>query len=439
MLFELTQILYAIANLSYDILYLKKSNIVKRSDGEPLKSASINSLISVYHEPINIIRNNILSQLASNYPKNLINIYLIVEKEDIKTVGYVDVLSKEFENVHGIIIPPNGEGDWDDVVKVSGLDTFDLPFGKGRALLYAYYTKRSNVAGSDVITIYDAEDIIDPDLVKSALAGLERGYDIIQGKIRYRNGGNGLLVALESAEPVIWSNVIYPHTSHSSVPFQVLGPAYFMRSILPGEVGGWNPFTTSEDVDFGFRVWANGGKIAILDIYTSELGVESLSSWFNQRRRWVRGHQKAFFSPYLNGKTWFETAKNKFNFWTYSLNSQLMSITSVVGVPAGIYQVINTLGGHSPDLTFWVKALAIYNLAHWITAFGLTCYYIENSQALSLKEKIKFYLRMNPITTLLYNMLWALPVIFGIKDCLSRKRISWEHTVREEEIIKEVT
>ena len=433
-LFYISQILYAIANIGYDALLFKKPSLVRKR--VPHTYIQIASLICLYHEPINIIRNNVISLLNMDYPVEKIKIYLIVEQEDKSTINNAQNICKEFENVHVIVIPKNGEKDWPEVLKKwQNNTTTDLPFGKGRALLYAYYSELSEVRKAEAISVFDAEDIVDPCLFKYAIAGLEDGYDIIQGKIKYRNGSKGLLTALEASEPVIWSNLIYPHTSHPNVPFQVLGPAYFFKTSLPAEIGGWSPFTTSEDVDFGFKAWSLGKQLALLDVYTSELGVETIGSWFKQRRRWARGHQKAITSEFLSGNTKFSTLKNRLNFWTYSLNSQLMSIISIIGVPSGIYQLILTITGNAPNLGLIMITITIFNLLHWV--YG--SYYLINSTNKvyifnSKREKLLFYARVNPITALFYSMLWFIPVVLAISDVIRRRRIEWEHTPREGEL-----
>lgn len=433
-LFYISQILYAIANIGYDVLFFKKPSVISKR--EPNTYLTIASLICLYHEPINIIRNNVISILNTNYPKEKININLILEQEDEQTIYSAKILMNEFENVNIIVVPPNGEKDWPEVIKKWKNNTaHDLPFGKGRALLYAYYSELSEVRKAEVISVFDAEDIVDPSLFKYAVAGLEDGYDIIQGKIKYRNGSKSLLTALEASEPVIWSNLIYPHTSHPDVPFQVLGPAYFFKSSLPAEIGGWSPFTTSEDVDFGFKAWSSGKRLALLDIYTSELGVETIASWFKQRRRWARGHQKAMFSEYLSEDTKFKTLKNRWNFWTYSLNSQLMSITSIIGVPSGIYQLLQSITENAHSLGFIMIAITIFNLLHWL--YG-SIYLINSTKKVYLfnskREELLFYARVNPITTLFYSMLWFIPVVLAISDTIGRKHVEWEHTPREGEL-----
>jgi hypothetical protein len=81
-----------------------------------------------------------------------------------------------------------------------------------------------------------------------------------------------------------------------------------------------------------------------------------------------------------------------------------MSIIGVVGVPSGIYQILQTITGH-------------------------TVYKFNRKQ-----DKLLFYARVNPITTLFYSMLWCIPVVLAISDCIGGKKIEWEHTQREGEL-----
>ena len=128
------------------------------------------------------------------------------------------------------------------------------------------------------------------------------------------------------------------------------------------------------------------------------------------------------------------TVKNKLNFWTYSLNSQLMSIISVIGVPAGIYQLLQTITGNAENLGIIMATITIFNLLHWV--YG--SFYLVNSTKRvyafnSKREELLFYARVNPITALFYSMLWFVPVMLAISDTLGGKNVEWEHTPREGE------
>ena len=112
-----------------------------------------------------------------------------------------------------------------------------------------------------------------------------------------------------------------------------------------------------------------------------------------------------------------------------------MSIISIIGVPSGIYQLILTLTGNANNLGLAMMTITIFNLLHWL--YG--SYYLINSTNKvytfdSKREKLLFYARVNPITTLFYSMLWFIPVMLAISDVISRKHVEWEHTPREGEL-----
>ena len=112
-----------------------------------------------------------------------------------------------------------------------------------------------------------------------------------------------------------------------------------------------------------------------------------------------------------------------------------MSIISIIGVPSGIYQLILTITGNVNNLGIIMTTITIFNLLHWLYGsyylMNLTNkVYIFNNK----REKLIFYARVNPITTLFYSMLWFIPVMLAIIDIISRRPIEWEHTPREGEL-----
>jgi cellulose synthase/poly-beta-1,6-N-acetylglucosamine synthase-like glycosyltransferase len=59
-------------------------------------------------------------------------------------------------------------------------------------------------------------------------------------------------------------------------------------------VGGWDPFNVTEDADLGFRLARRGWGTAVLSSTTWEEAPASLSRWFRQRTRWLKGWMQTF-------------------------------------------------------------------------------------------------------------------------------------------------
>ena len=440
-LFAAAQMGYAFCNLMYMKLFLKFPRFVSM-DRKPTKYPNIDVFIAAYKERYEILRDNVKSLLNQDYPKDKIKIHIVVEEHDHETLDSAYAVKREFMTLavtqhrggtqetseeHGVDIvqiPHNRHENWHKVLKHAEIkpDTH-VPYGKGRALLYALHHAKTS---KDVICVFDAEDIAPPKLFAGAVSGLQQGYDVVQGLISYRNWNKNMLTALQSAEPVIWSRLFYPNTSNESVPFQVLGPAYFFAYKLAMEQKGWNPFTTSEDVHFGISAWNRKKRLGILNMYTSELGVETLGAWLAQRRRWARGHQEHFITLPLG-------LRARVNFFTYTINSQIINMVSLIGVPTGIYLFVRSVERLPTFISPYIVPILYFNLAMWLITATYLMYEISRAYAFrNIKEKLAYILRVNPLTLLFYSMLWSVPVVLGLWDnvvrLFTKKLPVWEKT-----------
>jgi len=70
------------------------------------------------------------------------------------------------------------------------------------------------------------------------------------------------------------------------------------------DIGGWDSRNVTEDADLSFRIAMMNGTIGYISTPTYEETVEGLTSWHNQRSRWMKGfmqtynlHMHAPFSP----------------------------------------------------------------------------------------------------------------------------------------------
>jgi cellulose synthase/poly-beta-1,6-N-acetylglucosamine synthase-like glycosyltransferase len=422
-LFGLAQIAYAACNLVYLKLLLKKPNYVDLSRG-PQKYRNIDVLIAAYEERYEILYANVKSLMEQDYPPEKVKVHIVVEAHDKGTVEAARRIAKEFGRVDVVVIPRNRHENWEGVLKHADIGPeIYVPAGKGRALLYALHHAKTS---KQIVGVFDSEDVADPRLFKAAVSGLEQGYDIVQGLLKYGNWRKSWLTALQSAEPVIWSKLFYPSTSHKSVPFQVLGPAYFFDYKLAHDQKGWSPFTTSEDVQFGVSAWLRKKKLGIIDIYTSEMGVETYAGWLAQRRRWARGHQEHFVKLPLS-------IGARLNFFTYTINSQVINLVGLVGVPTGVYLFIRQLLGMQPFVSDALFPLLVFNMAMWLgTSLYIMGALLKAYDFKNWQEKLGYVLKVNPLTLLFYSLSWSLPVLLGFWDNIVRlftgKMPAWEKT-----------
>jgi cellulose synthase/poly-beta-1,6-N-acetylglucosamine synthase-like glycosyltransferase len=211
----------------------------------------------------------LVAALASiRYPAGRLDIKLILEESDVPMRRAVAglALDSRFE----VIEVPAG---W--------------PQTKPRALNYALPFCRGAF-----VTIYDAEDIPEPDqLLKAArrFACLPRGVACLQAQLTFYNPHENWLARQFAAEYAVLFGLLLPALESHRLPLPLGGTSnHFRIEVLRG-VGGWDPYNVTEDADLGFRLARFGYQTAVLDSFTYEEANTRLGNWLAQRSRWLKG------------------------------------------------------------------------------------------------------------------------------------------------------
>ena len=280
------------------------------------------------------------------------------------------------------------------------------PDTKASALVYAFLTLVFNP--DDVVTVFDADTTAPPDLIPRAVAGLE-AYDIVQAKQTVRNVLDGPLPFLEAMGIASWCDVVYERSSRG--PYQLLGKAYFTSARTLHDLGGWQADAVTEDMTLGLAASARGYRLGVLDRYVYDLCPADLGAWLRQKRRWARGPYGHLFEGAFD-------RRGTLRLWTYTVANQIVSVTNLVGLPAGAVMFGLAILGAAPPFSPALVALVAFNLACWIY------YSIRSYQAawaavpLTGRERLVYLLLSNPITQLLYSTIWAIPVLLAATDAV---------------------
>ncbi|MFK7973839.1 MAG: glycosyltransferase family 2 protein [Rickettsiaceae bacterium] len=225
-------------------------------------------LIPLYKEELKV--NSILAAMANlNYPKHKLDVKLILEADDLVTIRSLVYLT----------IP-----DYIQIIKVP----YSLPRTKPKALNYAM----SFVYGQ-YLTIYDAEDEPDPDQLIKAIAAfrqLPQEYACVQAKLNFYNAKENLLTRLFSIEYSIWFNYVLEGLSRLNLPITLGGTSNHFKVALLNKVGRWDAYNVTEDAELGVRLHFAGYKVFMIDSTTLEEAPNKLTTWLNQRTRWIKGY-----------------------------------------------------------------------------------------------------------------------------------------------------
>ncbi|MDX1923887.1 MAG: glycosyltransferase family 2 protein [Rickettsiaceae bacterium] len=276
-----------------------------------------------------------------NYPKDKLDIKLIVEQDDHQTLKSIRIHHLA-EHYHVIKVPPS------------------KPRTKPKACNYAL-----NFVTGEYIVIYDAEDTPDSDQLMKAVAKFEElddTYVCLQASLEINAKSHDILGQLFKIEYSIWFKFILSGLALQNLPITLGGSSNHFRVRAMSELCGWDPYNVTEDAELGARIYLSGLKVAMLNSSTKEEGPISLISWLNQRTRWIKGFMITFVSF---------IGSDKSNLSIRSIFSIILfiglSTLSFLSLPIIIYGSLNS---KDEVITFFsICNLVLYLSFSWVAAF----------------------------------------------------------------------
>ncbi|KPF70183.1 hypothetical protein IP69_09805 [Bosea sp. AAP35] len=221
------------------------------------------------HREETVLRQVLSALVALDYPPAKLDIRLLIEADD---TGMRDALGQIALPAHiGVTIVPPG-----------------LPRTKPRALNLALLEARGSL-----FTIYDAEDIPDPQQLRMAAARfLQAPADLacLQARLVIDHADEGLLPALFALEYAGLFEVINPGLLRSGLPIMLGGTSNHFRTQALRAIGGWDAWNVTEDADLGLRLARAGYRMGDLRSETREEAPMTLQAWLKQRSRWIKGY-----------------------------------------------------------------------------------------------------------------------------------------------------
>lgn len=414
-----TQVFYLLINvLVTGLLYVRGVNLVPEES--PAETRPIHVLMAIRKERREIVEETIEEIYGQEYPNEQIHVYVVHESDDDVVAGYVDDLAASAAE-RGWTVEPWGV-DRDGLryfLEAEGrlFENGSLPRTKAAALEYAFATL--SLPADDVVTVYDSDTKLPRDTFSLGIRGLET-YDIVQAKQTVRNHADGWLPTLEAMGIAAWSHIIYSHTSRG--PYQLLGKGYFIEVGKLYAIGGWDADEITEDMTLGVEAYMNGYTLGVIDRYVQDLCPTTLDAWIRQKRRWVMGPYEHLLNPKL-------TARDRIRFWTFTVANQMLSLTNLVGVPAGAFVLWLTLSGSGPAFSPVLTAVVVLNFLSW-TYYTVRTYAATRRAVRfeSRREKLRFYLLSNPFTQVLYATIWVIPILGAIRLSFREEPLEFEVT-----------
>ena len=225
-------------------------------------------LLPIYKED-SILKNLVEAITKLDYPTHLLDVTLLIEADDFKTMEAID----------NIVLP-----NYFEIIKIP----IASPRTKPKACNYGLKFARGKY-----VVVYDAEDRPHPQQLKQAVAKFaisNHKVICIQAKLNYYNRKENILTKLFAIEYGLLFNYTLLGLKKLGMPIALGGTSnHFILTKLE-ELGAWDAFNVTEDADLGIRLYHEGYHTELIESLTSEEAPIHLNAWIKQRARWIKGH-----------------------------------------------------------------------------------------------------------------------------------------------------
>lgn len=364
---------------------------------------SVSILIPAHNEAL-VITDTLEAMCSLQYPVDLLEVIVINDHSSDQTGEIAEWYAKQYSFIKVIHTKP--------------------PFsGKGKSSALNIGLKQ---AAGEVICVYDADNIPEPDAVYWLTLGLQNDgkAGVIVGKFRVNNANKNLLTRLINIETISFQWLAQAGRWFWFRMATIPGTNFAIRRSVLEALGGWDEQALSEDTELSFRVYHLGYHIRFFpSAVTWEQEPESWRVWWKQRTRWARGNIYVITKFMLQ----FYRLKNKkimldlfYFFFTY-----LLFFCGVM--TSHIILIIN----------IWIDLhLTIGFASILLISIGFLLFIVEELLALHIEKK-QLTLKNGAIVILMYityAQLWLLLVVYAtfleLKRVILRQEVKWDKTKR---------
>ena len=242
--------------------------LIKFKD-KPLKINKNHKFMAIIpaHNEEAVVENLIESLKAQDYPKELLDIYVIAD-------NCTDNTAEVAKNAGAIVY-----------------ERYDLNHKtKGYAMQWFLKQKIEENADYDAFCVFDADNVAMPDFIKNMNKKLCQGEEVVQGYRDIKNPTDNWITAGYAL--FYWTMHRFYHLARYNVGLSpLLNGTGFMVKFDVIKPNGWNTQTLTEDIEFSLINIAEGRKLgwATDAVVFDEQPVSFKQSW-SQRLRWSVGH-----------------------------------------------------------------------------------------------------------------------------------------------------
>lgn len=215
-------------------------------------------------------------------------------EESVITNTVENILQMDYENFEIIVIDDRSSDNTASVIKdlerkydkvTALIRTADAFPGKSAVLNDAL-----KIAKGEAILVFDADATVDADFLSKLVPNLEpKDVGAVQARKVIRNKNANLLTRCQNNEYTMDAHFQVGRDSIKGA-VELRGNGELIKREALEDIGGWNNYTITDDLDMSTRLHIKGWDIRFcLDAVVYEEGIIYLWPLYRQRRRWLEG------------------------------------------------------------------------------------------------------------------------------------------------------
>lgn len=249
----------------------KKHPVEKNYDYTPYVSI----LIPAHNEAV-VIANTIENIIQLEYPRY--EIIVIDDRSTDNTAEVLDTICKKYSKV-----------------KYFSRTKEAFP-GKSAVLNDAL-----KIAKGEAILVFDADARVKPDFLKELVPSLEpHQVGAVQARKVIINREQNFLTRCQDNEMAVDTHFQVGRDAVKGA-VELRGNGELIKRIALEDVGGWNIYTITDDLDLSTRLQIKGWDVRFCsDVCVYEEGVPSYIPLLKQRRRWIEGSIRRYLEHFVD-------------------------------------------------------------------------------------------------------------------------------------------
>lgn len=275
------------------------------------------------------------------------------------------------------------------------------------------------MSSAEAVLVFDADARINPDFIKKLLPKLEpEGVGAVQARKIISNRNDNFLTRCQDNEMALDT---YFQIGRDAVKgaVELRGNGELIKRVALDDIGGWNNYTITDDLDMSTRMQIKGWDIRFCpEACVYEEGITQYVPLLRQRRRWIEGSVRRYLE----------------NFWAV-LCSKDMSLRVSLDMTAYIVEFF---------LPLWFVSEVFFQLFRYVkydanqilsslTLSVLVCVFFMTGLLYSLRKynhlKLWDNIKQSVQTSLYMVFLWFPIVVFIIfKVIFTKKTLEWGKT-----------